>query len=59
MDDLNNMIAVMIELYPDPHGSRPIANYPATMYAVTLTFHVSLGGSKRGVSVFVLTIPGT
>jgi hypothetical protein len=40
MDELSAAFVKMLELYPDPEGSRPIANYPATMYAVTLTFHV-------------------
>lgn len=41
MDGLSAIIGEMAKAYPNPDGERPIANYPATMYGVTITFHVS------------------
>ncbi|KAF1927875.1 uncharacterized protein M421DRAFT_421069 [Didymella exigua CBS 183.55] len=40
MDELSAMLGEMLKAYPDPSGPRPIANYPATMYGVTITFHL-------------------
>ncbi|KAF2631046.1 hypothetical protein BU25DRAFT_333936 [Macroventuria anomochaeta] len=40
MDQLSATISEMLKAYPDPNGARPVANYPATMYGVTITFHV-------------------
>lgn len=47
MDQLSAVIGEMIKQYPDPHGARPIANYPATMYGITITFHVGCSASVR------------
>ncbi|UPX18907.1 uncharacterized protein EKO05_0009190 [Ascochyta rabiei] len=40
MDQLSSIIGEMLKAYPDPQGARPVANYPATMYGVTITFHM-------------------
>ncbi|XPS76819.1 hypothetical protein M3J09_008864 [Ascochyta lentis] len=40
MDQLSSIIGEMLKAYPDPKGARPVANYPATMYGVTITFHI-------------------
>jgi len=40
MDELSATIGEMLKAYPDPNSARPVANYPATMYGVTITFHV-------------------
>jgi hypothetical protein len=49
MDALGAALGEMLKAYPDPDGPRPIANYPATMYGVTITFHV---GRSRYHSVW-------
>lgn len=41
MDGFDAIIGEMQKAYPNPTGARPIANYPATMFGVTITFHVS------------------
>lgn len=59
MDEVGAAIVKMLELYPNPDGPRPIANHPATMYAVTLTFHVSSDSSDQTGRHTKLTISDT
>lgn len=40
MDALAAALGEMQKAYPNPDGPRPIANNLATMYGVTITFHV-------------------
>ncbi|KAF3003687.1 hypothetical protein E8E13_008735 [Curvularia kusanoi] len=40
MDAFSSAIYEMSQAYPDPKGKRPVANYPVTMYGVTIVFHV-------------------
>ncbi|KZM25970.1 hypothetical protein ST47_g2978 [Ascochyta rabiei] len=47
MDQLSSIIGEMLKAYPDPQGARPVANYPATMYGVTITFHVDSSTPER------------
>lgn len=48
MDELSAIIDEMMKAYPNPNGARPLANYPATMYGVTITFHVG-SPTYRGI----------
>jgi hypothetical protein len=52
MDELSATIGEMLKAYPDPNGARPIANYPATMYGVTITFHVGWLTYKESPDVY-------
>ncbi|KAJ8118369.1 hypothetical protein OPT61_g647 [Boeremia exigua] len=40
MDQLSAVIGEMMKEYPNPDGVRPISNYPATMFGVTIVFHL-------------------
>jgi hypothetical protein len=51
MDGLGALISEMQKAYPNPSGARPIANYPATMYGVTIAFHVSSSILAKSESV--------
>lgn len=51
MDALSAALGEMLKAYPDPNGVRPIANYPATMYGVTIVFHVRCSYYLRIIKV--------
>ena len=51
MDGLSDVISEMLKAYPNPDGPRPIANYPATMYGVVITFHVGCSRHLRNLDV--------
>jgi hypothetical protein len=55
MDGFSAIIGEMQKAYPNPTGVRPVANYPATMYGVTITFHV--GSLTLAKSESILTNP--
>lgn len=41
-DEFSKIILEMVDNPPDPAGPIPLANHKATMFGVTIPFHVSL-----------------